>query len=140
MSFQEFVDIIKYVQKHNSPFVHRKPGHPTVKYMDPCLDMRTNTVFAITLRGFGNTQLFHTQNECRDLSQTLKERVLAYLTNGESTTIEVKAKALPAPGEPTTYVGPHGQALLDHMNKKPVLTGSTDQVWTREELERGRAM
>jgi hypothetical protein len=138
MTFQEFVDVIKYVQKHNSPFVYRKPGHPTVKYMDPCLDMRTNTVFAITLRGFGNTQAFHCVNECRDLPQTLKERVLAYLTNGESTAIEVKP-ALPAPGEPTTYVGPHGQELLDHMNK-PKLTGCTDQVWTREELERGRAM
>lgn len=53
---------------------------PVVKYVDPCFDMRDNKVFALTLRGFGNDAVFHCVNECRDLKESLYERVMAYLT------------------------------------------------------------
>lgn len=79
MSFQEFADVVKYIAEYNSPF-KRKPNMPVVKYIDPHFDMRTNSVFSITLRGYGTEVLFHTQNECRDLPETLQERIINYLT------------------------------------------------------------
>lgn len=79
MTFQEFGDLVKYIQANNSPLRGRR-NHPSIKYIDPHLDMRTNTVFALTLRGFGmDDVVFHTQNECRDLPQSLFERVKEYL-------------------------------------------------------------
>jgi hypothetical protein len=41
--------------------------------------MRTNTVFSLTLRGFGGDQSFHTQNEFRDAQESLYDRVMRYL-------------------------------------------------------------
>lgn len=79
MSFQEFGELVKYISKNNSPinFVH---GRRSVKYIDPVFDMRTNSVFAVTLRGFGyEDTVFHTQNECRDLPQSLFERIKEFL-------------------------------------------------------------
>ena len=79
MSFQEFANIVKHIQHNNSPLT-RTGGLPNIKYIDPVLDMRTNSVFAITFRGFGNADTtFHTQNECMDLKETLYERVMSYL-------------------------------------------------------------
>lgn len=79
MTFRVFGDLIKYIQENNSPFKGRK-NHPTIKYIDPVFDMRTDTVFALTLRGFGSEDVvFHTQNECRDLPQSLFDRVKEYL-------------------------------------------------------------
>lgn len=79
MSFKEFGDLLKYIAEHNSPLKAVYPL-PSVKYVDPVMDMRTNTVFAVTLRGFGTEdKVFHTQNECRDLKQSLYERIREYL-------------------------------------------------------------
>lgn len=79
MSFQEFGNLWKYIHENNSPLTCN-PNRRSVKYMDPVIDMRTNSVFAITLRGFGSEDItFHTQNECRDLPQSLFERVKEYL-------------------------------------------------------------
>lgn len=79
MSFQQFADLVKFIAEHNSPLKSKYP-FPSVKYIDPVFDMRTNSVFALTLRGFGtNDKVFHTQNECRDLPQSLDERVREYL-------------------------------------------------------------
>lgn len=80
MSFQAFGDLLKYIQQNNSPLTVQ-PGYPSIKYIDPIFDMRTNTVFALTFRGFGfDDKPFHTQNECRDLPESLQERVMAFLT------------------------------------------------------------
>lgn len=79
MSFQEFADLVKYIQVNNSPMRGRR-NYPSIKYVDPHLDMRFNTVFALTLRGFGMEDItFHTQNECRDLPQSLFDRVKEFL-------------------------------------------------------------
>lgn len=80
MSFQEFADVVKHIAQHNAPGKDSYPL-PTIKYIDPVFDMRTNTVFAVTFRAFGSAEMtFHTQNECRDLQESLKERILTYLT------------------------------------------------------------
>jgi hypothetical protein len=79
MTFPEFGELMKYIAANNSPvnFTH---GRRSVKYVDPHFDMRFNTVFAVTLRGFGfEDTLFHTQNECRDLPQSLFERIKEFL-------------------------------------------------------------
>lgn len=82
MTFQELVDVMKHIAANNSPFCSPR-GIPCVKYAHPSLDFRTNTCFAITLRGFaGGEKVFHTQNECRDLPLSLHDRVMKYL-NGE---------------------------------------------------------
>jgi hypothetical protein len=79
MSFQEFGNLLKYISANNSPFTAKYPK-PSVKYIDPVMDMRTNSVFAVTFRGFGSEdKVFHTQNECRDLPQTLDERIREWL-------------------------------------------------------------
>lgn len=84
MSFQEFGNLLKYIANNNSPLNCRR-NYPSVKYVDPHMDMRTNSVFAVTLRGFGSEdKVFHTQNECRDLPQSLDERIREYLDTPRS--------------------------------------------------------
>lgn len=79
MSFQEFADVVKHIAQHNSPGKDSYPL-PTIKYIDPVFDMRSNTVFAVTFRAFGSEAMtFHTQNECRELQESLKDRILSYL-------------------------------------------------------------
>jgi len=78
MSFQEFGNLLNYIANRNSPM--KAFPRPSVKYVDPVMDMRTNSVFAVTLRGFGfEDKVFHTQNECRDLPQSLEERIREFL-------------------------------------------------------------
>jgi len=80
MSFQQFGELLKYIDANNSPIKNFTHGRRTVKYLDPVIDMRTNSVFAVTLRGFGyEDMVFHTQNECRDLPQSLFERIKEFL-------------------------------------------------------------
>jgi hypothetical protein len=96
MSFQEFATLITYIANRNSPFRSPYP-RPSIKYVDPVFDMRTNSVFAITLRGFGSEdKVFHTQNECRDLPESLYERVMNYLDT------PVVTLPPPAPNVPRT--------------------------------------
>ena len=79
MSFREFGDLLQYIQKNNSPFFVKYP-RPSVKYVEPIMDMRDNSVFAVTIRGFGfEDQVFHTQNECRDLPAPLEDRIRTFL-------------------------------------------------------------
>ena len=79
MTFKEFADVVNHIQRYNSPFSTRLAECPCVKYIDPVFDMRTNTVFSIRFRGFGGEKLFHCQNECRDLPNSLFERCMDYL-------------------------------------------------------------
>lgn len=79
MSFKEFGGLLRHIAENNSPSASAYPK-PTIKYVDPVMDMRTNSVFAVTLRGFGTEdKVFHTQNECRDLEQSLEQRIRQYL-------------------------------------------------------------
>ena len=78
MTFQEAGDLLKHIRDFHSPFsAHRT--RKVVKYADPHFDMRTGHCFAIKLRGYGWEETFHTQNECRDLPESLFERVIAFL-------------------------------------------------------------
>ena len=86
MSFQEFGNLLQYIQKNNSPFFVKYP-RPSVKYVEPVMDMRDNSVFAVRIRGFGfEDQDFHTQNECSDLPDSLETRIRAFLDTPLKTT------------------------------------------------------
>lgn len=84
MTLAEFADVLNHVQKFNAPLANRVAGVPVVKYIDPCIDMRSNTVFSIGFRGFGSGDyLFHCQNEQRDRKESLYERCMDFLTTGK---------------------------------------------------------
>lgn len=79
MNLREFADVVNHIQRYNSPFATRLAECPVVKYMNPCIDFRTNTVFSVKFRGFGSEHVLHCQNECRDLKESLFERCMSYL-------------------------------------------------------------
>lgn len=79
MTFQELVDVMKFISANNSP-IDGRPGLPVVKYANPVLDFRGNVCFSILFRGFGGEKQFYCQNEARDLKHSLKDRVMAYLS------------------------------------------------------------
>lgn len=96
MSFREFADVVNYVKSYNSPFATcptivdgKQVRVPVVKYIDPCFDMRSMTVFSVGFRGFGDGINFHCQNECRDLPESLHDRCMKWLGGGA-----VRAKRL----------------------------------------------
>lgn len=81
MNFHEAGELLKIIHAHHSPFSTGGAKRPSkyVKYVDPHFDMRTGHCFALTLRGYGWEQHFHTQNECRNLPESLFDRVVAFL-------------------------------------------------------------
>ena len=81
MTMTELGDLLKHISTEHSPFSPRKGR--TVKYVDPHIDMRDFKCFAVTLRGFSYEQVFHTQNECANLSQSLQERIMEWLDTKE---------------------------------------------------------
>lgn len=78
MTMTELGELIKHIQAEHSP-MDFKPGRRIVKYLHPAIDNRDGKCFAIKLRGYGWEETFHTQNECRDLPESLDQRVRAFL-------------------------------------------------------------
>jgi hypothetical protein len=80
MNFKEFATLINLISEKYSPGTNFDPeSRRTVKYIDPVFDMRSNTVFSITFRGFGWEKNLYCQNECRNLPESLLHRCLAFL-------------------------------------------------------------
>jgi hypothetical protein len=89
MNMKEFAAVINHIAVHNSPFERKLKDVPCVKYMYPSIDFRTNTVFAVKFAGFGGSDtLLHCQNECRDLPESLYERIMKYLDPNKQTSIK----------------------------------------------------
>lgn len=84
MTMQELGDLLKHI-KSDHAFCRQKEGR-FVKYIEPCIDTRTNTCFAIKFRNAGDSVVFHTQNECRDLSESLFERCMKWLDESPRST------------------------------------------------------
>lgn len=80
MSMTELADLLKHIQDHHS-FCQNDHGKH-VKYVDPKIDTRDWKCFAITFRGAGTDETFHTQNECRHIPESLYERCMNYLDEG----------------------------------------------------------
>jgi hypothetical protein len=78
MTLRECFDLITYIANNNSP--ERSPyPRPCIKYVDPHVDMRTNTVFAVSLRGYGDTKDFYITNEFISEPKSLEQRIREYL-------------------------------------------------------------
>ena len=78
MTMTELNELLKHIQKDHS-FCQSKNGQRYVKYVDPNIDTRTWVCFAITFRGGSFEKVFHTQNECRDIPESLFERCMNWL-------------------------------------------------------------
>lgn len=82
MTMAELSELLRHVQAEHS-FCRNKNGRH-VKYVDPKIDTRDWMCFAITFRLFGEGVTFHTQNECRDLPESLFERCMKWLDDEPS--------------------------------------------------------
>jgi len=79
MTMVELPSLLNHIKKHHS-FCNNTHGRH-VKYIDPHIDTRTWTCFAITFRTGGEEVLFHTQNECRNLPTSLHDRIIDWLSD-----------------------------------------------------------
>lgn len=77
MTFREFNDLLILIAKNHSMLTGTSGFR--VKYIYPSIDMRTNSVFAVRLNSGFSEVFLHTQNECRDMPETLFERCVAVL-------------------------------------------------------------
>lgn len=78
----ELIELLHHIRQEHSPV--KRLGGKTIKYVDPHIDMRDGAVFSVTFRGYGWEETLHTQNECRDLPETLFERCMAWLDEGSA--------------------------------------------------------
>lgn len=88
MTLAELNQLLSHIKNNNGPYGSRVRHTPIIKYVDPHLDMRDGMCFAITFRNAGEETVFHTQNECRDLPETLYERVMKWLTTPTTPAIQ----------------------------------------------------
>lgn len=87
MNLQEFADLVNLIMKDHSPIKTVVSPKRRIKYIYPSIDFRTNDVFAVKLAEFpGLTVVFHTQNDCRDLPDSLYERIVKWLNREDSPT------------------------------------------------------
>jgi len=80
MTLEEMNNVLSHIRQHNGPYGPRVRHTPMIKYVAPQIDMRDGMCYAISFRNAGEETVFHTQNECRDLPETLYERVMKWLT------------------------------------------------------------
>lgn len=78
MSMADFNALIEHIWAEHSPAQCGKYGR-CVKYVNPRIDMRDGAVYAVEFRGFGWEKILHTQNECRDLPESLFDRCNSFL-------------------------------------------------------------
>lgn len=81
MTLEELAALLNHIKQEHS-FCQAKEGQRHVKYIDPHVDTRTWTCFAISFRTIGDGVTFHTQNECRDLPESLFDRCMNWLDEG----------------------------------------------------------
>ena len=77
MDMKELGKLLDHVRVAHS-FCRESHGR-SIKYIDPHIDTRTWDCFAITFRFAGGEHTLHTQNECRDLPESLYERCMNWL-------------------------------------------------------------
>lgn len=77
MNMQELSNLLNHIKADHS-FCNNRNGR-FVKYIDPHIDTRDWNCFAIVFRTSGDEVCFHTQNECRNMEQSLYERIMVWL-------------------------------------------------------------
>lgn len=89
MDMHEFANVLNHAMRYNGPFVTRLAEAPCVKYIDPHIDLRTNTVFSMEFRLFGGGEVWiHCQNESRNLPASLYDRCMTFLRTGKQQTFK----------------------------------------------------
>lgn len=83
MTMQQLGDLLNHIRMDHS-FCRPSNNARHVKYVDPKIDARDWMCFAIVFRTFGEGVTFHTQNECRDLPESLFERCMKWLDENPS--------------------------------------------------------
>lgn len=78
MTMTQLVELFEHIQKHHVIGCDDLHGKH-VKYVDPHIDMRTNSVFSIQFRGYGVAHTLHTVNEQAELPESLFDRCMAFL-------------------------------------------------------------
>ena len=63
MTLQDLTKLLNYIEKNHSA---RNGRGRSVKYVDPCFDMRIRKIFGITLRGAFGEKSFTIVNENKD--------------------------------------------------------------------------
>lgn len=84
MSMGQLGDLLKVALQQNSPF-NSRGDRPTVKYIDPHIDLRNGQCFSVTFRGFGSENHFYVGNDQIKNPKSLYDRCITYLENGEIT-------------------------------------------------------
>jgi len=79
MTFPQFYSLMKYIAENNGPY-GSNDQRPSVRYVDPVIDMRTMEVFAIDIRCSGSADVsFTTVNEFHNHPLSLEQRIREFL-------------------------------------------------------------
>lgn len=74
MTLKEYASLQQYIIEN-----HSVSQGACVKYLDATFDYRTNTYFAVSLRGYGWQKVFHCQNENKEIELSLRDRITEFL-------------------------------------------------------------
>ena len=74
MTQKEYLTLQKNIIKN-----HSESQGACIKYFDAMFDYRSNTYFAIALRGCGWQKMFHCRYESKELVEPLYERITTFL-------------------------------------------------------------
>ena len=80
MTMTALAELLDHIKAEHS-FCRQRHGRH-VKYVDPHIDTRTWTCFSVTFRCGSWSHTIHTQNECRDLPESLYDRCMNWLDGG----------------------------------------------------------
>jgi len=87
--FQELVDFIRA-----QCFLCNEKGYRAIKYVVPHIDMRIGgDIYAVKfIEWLGEKHLVHTQNDCKDLEESLFDRCMKYLKNKPTPYLTIKRR------------------------------------------------
>jgi hypothetical protein len=90
MTIFEFNQLVAHITEKHPPYMSKFTRENKglvgkgIKYIYPSFDMRDIKVFAVSFNGFSfGDKTFHTQNDCRDLPESLFDRIMAWLDSEE---------------------------------------------------------
>lgn len=79
MTFPQYRELLVHINQQHGAMRHVEPPLRKVKYMECITDMRTGTVFHVTIRGFGWQKVLYIMNEHIDNPLSLLERCHRFL-------------------------------------------------------------
>ena len=111
MTMNELAKLMDHIKGCHS-FCQAAAGQRHVKYIDPHIDTRDWVCFSVTFRGLGADVTLHTQNECRDLPESLYTRCMNWLDGVDAQPGDCQSKPAEYESEGHFRLKPDGQAEL----------------------------